>query len=443
MSQGDQFHQYGYDHYLKAPKKQGGHRRDSYSHNGGNIISSLLRSFGASSIFHKLQNPIVVGGVLGCAILLFIGVITVTCFSDDGVDKAIPIVKADLGNIKQTPNNPGGMDIPYRQSTILARSDQPTFEVEAKTVENLLANQEYEDLVSKEEAINRAMQSPVMGGTGYSFADSAEAQDDLTALQETNPQGTDSQVQANGVVDILSQQSISVEAKETVVSGEANEALSADKAEEVEIKPAFDLEKPDTNDILQKIGSSKGSNSDGEISAHFSDDFINMAAKSALVTKPAISKKIAAALAGNAIASEVKSYPANLHNAGQSPETLEYVRSVLNSDLNSSNVNTQSGAYVQSIEPALGASSDIEVGAGVYFVQLASITDAKRAVSEWTKMQRKYPVLVSSKFRVQEASLPGGTFYRIQAGPMSKESATQICNALKQANKPGGCLVVK
>ena len=76
-------------------------------------------------------------------------------------------------------------------------------------------------------------------------------------------------------------------------------------------------------------------------------------------------------------------------------------------------------------------------------MQLASITDAKRAVSEWTKMQRKYPVLVSSKFRVQEASLPGGTFYRIQAGPMSKESATQICNALKQANKPGGCLVVK
>ncbi len=84
-----------------------------------------------------------------------------------------------------------------------------------------------------------------------------------------------------------------------------------------------------------------------------------------------------------------------------------------------------------------------EIKAGLFFVQLASITDPARAGSEWVKMQKKYGVLSTSKFRVQEASLPSGTFYRIQAGPMSKSSADEICASLKASKKPGGCLVVK
>ena len=58
-------------------------------------------------------------------------------------------------------------------------------------------------------------------------------------------------------------------------------------------------------------------------------------------------------------------------------------------------------------------------------------------------MKAKYNVLSQEKFRVQEASVNSGTFYRIQAGPMSKANANNICDSLKQAGKPGGCLVVK
>ena len=45
------------------------------------------------------------------------------------------------------------------------------------------------------------------------------------------------------------------------------------------------------------------------------------------------------------------------------------------------------------------------------------------------------------KFRTQEAKLAKGTFHRIQAGPMSKDSATSLCNEIKKKT-PGGCLVV-
>lgn len=43
---------------------------------------------------------------------------------------------------------------------------------------------------------------------------------------------------------------------------------------------------------------------------------------------------------------------------------------------------------------------------------------------------------------MQEASLDRGTFYRIQAGPISKDSADEICREIK-AITPVGCLVVK
>ncbi|MCB1721141.1 MAG: SPOR domain-containing protein [Alphaproteobacteria bacterium] len=35
-----------------------------------------------------------------------------------------------------------------------------------------------------------------------------------------------------------------------------------------------------------------------------------------------------------------------------------------------------------------------------------------------------------------------GTYYRIQAGPMSRASASDICDSIK-AQKPGGCLVTQ
>jgi hypothetical protein len=429
MSQGDQFHQYGYDHYLKAPARKVDHSRSSMSYGGDGLFSSLLYSLGTSALLRKLQSPLVAGGVLLGAVALFSGVVMLTYSSDDSSNEPVPIIRADISDIKQAPSIPGGMDIPHRQSTILARGDQPSDEAQVQAVENLLASQGNEDLISKEEAFYRATQSPILGddGTVISFSDAAEAQDDLAALH----------AQAGGAIDVT-------------YGNNTDNVSVASVANEISVAPSAELEKPVAEDILQKIGSTKEMNGDSEQVAHYSKAFVDMTAKAAVSAKPAPPLSVAASLLSEpttssqaaSVASANKPTYSDLHGAGQSPETLDYVRSVL--DKNSQD---SGGVQVHGVEPASGtvaeASPDITLGAGSFFVQLASITDAKRAPEEWAKMQNKYSVLEASRFRVQEASLPGGTFYRIQAGPMSKDSATQVCDSLKQANKPGGCLVVQ
>jgi hypothetical protein len=51
--------------------------------------------------------------------------------------------------------------------------------------------------------------------------------------------------------------------------------------------------------------------------------------------------------------------------------------------------------------------------------------------------------LSGAEYRVQRADLGAkGVFFRIQAGPMSKDSAKSVCDAIK-ASKPGGCVIVQ
>src|SRR5690606_2405005 len=95
-------------------------------------------------------------------------------------------------------------------------------------------------------------------------------------------------------------------------------------------------------------------------------------------------------------------------------------------------------------EPAAGAATaaPAAIESGTHFVQLASIQDSSKAASEYKKMQAKYGALAGMGYRLQEAQIAGkGTFYRIQAGPVSKAAAEKACAAIKTQN-PGGCLVV-
>lgn len=79
---------------------------------------------------------------------------------------------------------------------------------------------------------------------------------------------------------------------------------------------------------------------------------------------------------------------------------------------------------------------------GDYYVQLASVKTADGAEGEWKKLTQKYSSQLSGySHRVEKADLGDkGTFYRIQAGPVSKDKATQTCDAIKKVT-PGGCLV--
>lgn len=93
-------------------------------------------------------------------------------------------------------------------------------------------------------------------------------------------------------------------------------------------------------------------------------------------------------------------------------------------------------------EPAAGAALG-SATRGTHYVQLSSVRDRGQADREWASLKRQFSdPLGGLSMRVQEADLGAkGTYYRIQAGPVSKERATTLCAAIKK-NKPGGCLVV-
>lgn len=81
--------------------------------------------------------------------------------------------------------------------------------------------------------------------------------------------------------------------------------------------------------------------------------------------------------------------------------------------------------------------------AGDFYVQLASVKSNAAAKDEWDKFVLKYsPLLDGASHRIETADLGAkGTFYRIQAGSMSKLNADNICNGIK--SKGGSCLVKK
>lgn len=323
MSKDRHFHQYGYDHYLRASQNSQLHSFSSRSKRG-----ILMRKF-KGSVFG-------VGFLVVAAV--FAGVVVATYPSaEDDAEKFIPIVQADLSPVRRAPAERGGMDIPNAESTVLARSEPAVLE---DGVENLLARSVAEPLVMKDEAIELAMSVPAV-----------------------------SEVDDSSVVEVVS---------------------------------SSEIEEPSAENILQKIEASAGE----ETGAGFEQQV----AQAAVAVKP--KRQL-------------------MHAPGQSPDTLAFVRRVLSAE------------EAASIEPTAGAAKPSALAPGGYYVQLASIKDRARADSEWRKMRAKYGALGGAEYRVQQASLSSGTFYRIQAGPMSKASADEVCGSLKAANKPGGCLVVK
>ncbi|MGH1376267.1 MAG: SPOR domain-containing protein [Alphaproteobacteria bacterium] len=395
MSQNNQFHQYGYDHYLKAPQRpsptpmRSAARSDGFS---GGMRSQLVR---------KIQSPAVATVALLAAGAMFVGVIYATYPSGDNVQTQIPIVKADLRPIKTMPEHPGGMDIPHRESTILAHVGQSSDLQSAmpEGIENLLVPSE-DELMSKEQEITQAMAS-FPGGNNIPM-DAVEV-----PVSTVDMQSNVKQVQTPVVP--------SVKQSDVIELRDNNEVKVIQKVAVSD----FDIKEPSADNILQKIGTSESAKDVP------SSEFNNKVASAAVAVKP--------------------SRHSTIHAAGTSPETIDFVRSVLNDKSSGDAVVTPRAALSPArIEPAAGADSPAANITGVaYFVQLASITDPARAGKEWTKMQAKYGVLSASQFRVQEASLSKGTFYRIQAGPMSKAKADELCHDLKALNKPGGCLVVK
>lgn len=136
-----------------------------------------------------------------------------------------------------------------------------------------------------------------------------------------------------------------------------------------------------------------------------------------------------------------------LKPAGSSEQAMDAVRSVLDKKVAANRTaGTMPGEEAAAIKPAAGmpATSGTAIKPGDYYIQLASISEEASAPAAWKSLQKSFPGLLQDiSYRVQKADISGrGQFYRIQAGPMSKDSAERICASIK-SQKPGGCLVVR
>ena len=115
-----------------------------------------------------------------------------------------------------------------------------------------------------------------------------------------------------------------------------------------------------------------------------------------------------------------KAAPKNILTEDAPSETVDYVRSVLSDD----------------------TSASTTITSGAYYVQLASLKSESAARTEWANLRKKYGALSGVSYRVKRVDLGAkGVYYRIQAGSMSKASATSVCSAIKA--KSGGCFVTK
>jgi cell division septation protein DedD len=95
-------------------------------------------------------------------------------------------------------------------------------------------------------------------------------------------------------------------------------------------------------------------------------------------------------------------------------------------------------------QPQPAPSAAPAAGGARYRIQLAALRTSEDATREWEKMRRAHmDVLGPLTLSVVRADLGDrGTFYRIQAGPVSDESAARdLCRRL--AEKKLGCIVVR
>lgn len=159
---------------------------------------------------------------------------------------------------------------------------------------------------------------------------------------------------------------------------------------------------------------------------------------------------------------EAPTGPGKLHRPGASPDTLAFVRSVLDKKDGRQAVQQleqqqmaaaqadsdmdQKAAELAGLAPAAGAASATPGTAigGTHYVQVVSVPSESGAESEWQKLQKAHAAELGGQgYRIQQANLgERGTYYRVQVGPMSKDAANRLCDSLK-AKKSGSCLVVR
>lgn len=376
--------QFGFDHYDLPPGRK-------------NIAEKIF----GENVASKIRSPFFAAAALLLTGAAFAGIIIASYPAEQSTGE-IPTVKADTFAYKQAPAESGGMDIPNRDTTIfqtMAEGQSP----ESPPIENLLAD---EQPIDKLAAFQRQVEE--IAAEEANAAGSSTAPSTVAALAPTAEPVVKPEAEKAAPEKLIPEKPAS---DQTPVASTASAAMAAKK-----IVP----------------------------SAEPGQDQLASASPSANEAALDIPDPVPPSAA-------MKAKPAMEHKAGENPETLEYVRSVLERRDGVPPAPTPAPApaeqktasavaeQVSKVEPASGLAAK----PGSYYIQLGSVTSESGASSEWNKFKRAYSTqLEGLSYRVQRADLDRGTFYRIQAGPISKESAKTLCDSIK-AQKPGGCLVTQ
>lgn len=305
---------------------------------------------GGFAAFWENMGPRVTVGAVGLAVVLLAGVIWATYPDDDAaMGTAVPIVRADAGDFKATPDDPGGMQIAHRDSTVFGAGTNRD-----DSIENLLADDTSEEPMPKSQlfaGLNTGELSGEMADSMPPQPGSAEA----TVPATTPAPAPDAAKTANIEEAILND-----------TAPAAGELVAPPAPREIDMAAAAQV----ANQIEPTAG--------------------------AATTAAAASKTNAVKAAEKAAEKAAK------------------------------------------VEPAAGASA-----AGNFYIQVGSVKEESKATGEWKKIQAKHETQLGTlTHRVSRADLGAkGVFYRIQAGPVSKENATRACDQIKKVT-PGGCLIV-
>lgn len=312
----------------------------------------------------KLRSPVVATAALLMTGAALAGIIIASYPDSKQPDDNLPVISADASPLRESPVEPGGLDVAHDDSTIYGSIRSAELQ-ETPPLENLLAEEQPVDTQTALAAAPLAALDPAAG-----------------ALQPASVPGTSAE-----------------QAEDTLPPSEMADATAG-------------IEKPGIPDL--KVSETR--------------------------SIPMKSEKIALAPSGETAAKP------EIAPAGSTPETLAYVRSALDEAKPVELAKAEPSAdAVAAIEPAAGASTmaGAAIKPGSSYVQLASISSEAAAPKEWSKLQKQFSSLSGAEYRVQRADLGAkGVFYRIQAGPMSKDSAKSVCDSIK-ATKPGGCIIVQ
>lgn len=318
------------------------HYRDEFD--GPDIRGAIGSIFRALDRRERLgpRKPVWAVAIVGALVVFLASVLWYSYprKADETGELAVPIIRADAGPYKVVPSDPGGMEIPHRESTVFDTLREA--EGGTRRVENLLGDPE----------------EPV-------------ARDKLFA-------------------------GIKIEGREVMTTGgdpavqpeDAPAQIAAASQVEPEAAPA-----PQAQPVLA----------------------------AAVDEKPSETSEVAAAPA--AAPQEEQKLAAAATPVPQAKPEKEVAEELSRT------------------EPASGVET-FESGAG-WYIQLASLRSGDAAKAAWADLQKSLSVLKPLSHRVEKADLGArGIYYRLQAGPFAEAKARDICKAV-EAQRPGGCLVIK